>query len=316
MTGPATLHSPSARALGAGTGDAGATFGVMASTGEVRVVGLPQAVARDAIEGAIAETRRIEAKYSRYRADSVVSRINALAGSGATVDVDAETAGLLDFADRMFEHSSGCFDITSGVLRAAWDFRSGRLPSADEIRALLPRIGWRRTGWRQGARSIRLPAGMELDFGGFGKEYAVDRAAAVLVEAGATGGFVNLGGDVRVIGPNALGAAWQIGIRHPRKPDAALVSVSITRGGLATSGDYERFMEVGGRRYCHILDPRTGWPVQSWQSVSVVAPVCLAAGALTTSAMLAGDSAEEFLRAQGARYVAVSADGRVARGGL
>jgi thiamine biosynthesis lipoprotein len=300
--------------------DVGAEFAVMASRAVVRVSGLCAPDARAAIEAAVAEVRRIEAKYSRYREDSIVSRINAAAGSGQAVTVDDETAGLLDFADALYVQSGGRFDITSGVLRRAWDFRSGRLPDPRRLEALVSLIGWsrvRRARGADGTWSVALPAeGMEIDFGGFGKEYAADRAAALLVSAGARGGFVNLGGDLRVIGPDAHGAPWRFGIQHPRAADGVIGSIELAHGALATSGDYERFMEIDGRRYCHILDPRTGWPVDAWQSISVVAPVCLAAGALTTTAMLAGAGAEAFLRSQGARYFAVSASGAVIRAGL
>jgi thiamine biosynthesis lipoprotein len=154
---------------------------------------------------------------------------------------------------------------------------------------------------------------MEIDFGGIGKEYAADRAAGVLLAAGAQHGFVNLGGDVRAIGPAADGSPWRIGIQHPRAEAGVTIgAIDLATEGLATSGDYERYLEIDGQRYCHILDPRTGWPVQHWQSVSVSAPVCAAAGACSTVAMLLPhDEALEFLRAQGLRYLAIDAAGEV-----
>jgi thiamine biosynthesis lipoprotein len=301
-------------------GDVGAEFAAMASQGAVRVTGLPVARARDAIAAAIAEVHRIERKYSRYRADSVVTRINVAAGIGDAMEVDDETAGLIDFAAALFEQSDGRFDITSGVLRRAWDFRSGRLPEPAQIAALLRLVGWRHVAWRSdSAKSPRIALtlpGMELDFGGFGKEYAADRAAAILAGHGASGGFVNLGGDIRVIGPDAQGMPWRFGIQHPREAERVLGTIHLASGALATSGDYERFMHVEGRRYCHILDPRSGWPVDCWQSVSVGAPVCLAAGALTTTAMLAGEDAAVFLESQGAPFFAVSATGEIVRRGI
>jgi len=148
---------------------------------------------------------------------------------------------------------------------------------------------------------------MEIDFGGFGKEYAADRAVALLAERGARHGFVNLGGDIRVLGPQPDGQPWRFGIQHPRKPEATIASIELAEGALATSGDYERYLEHEGRRYCHILDPRTGWPVAHWQSMSVVAPLAVAAGALTTIAMLKAEAALEFLRGQGVGFLAVDA---------
>jgi thiamine biosynthesis lipoprotein len=285
-------------------------FDAMASCNEVVVAGMAEGAARAAAQAAADEVRRIEAKYSRYRADSVVSRINASAG-GAAVAVDAETAGLLDFAARLFEASGGLFDVTSGPLRRAWDFRAGRVPAEAELAPLRALVGWHGVEWD--GRALRLPrAGMELDFGGIGKEYAADRAQAVLLEAGARHGFVNLAGDLRLVGPAADGTPWTFAIQHPRDPGAACAQVQLSHGALATSGDYERFFVTpDGRRCCHILDPRTGQPVAHWQSISVIAPSCAAAGALATIGMLLGPQALPFLHSQGAAFLAVDPLGDV-----
>ena len=287
-------------------------FAAMACEAELTVAG--RAPDRRVLDAAAAEVRRIERAYSRYRADSIVSRINAAAGSGLAIEVDAETTGLLDFAARLHAQSDGLFDLTSGILRRAWDFRSGRLPEATALAALRARIGWQKVDWQPAARRIALTEpGMELDFGGFGKEYAADRAAAVLQAGGITSGYVNLGGDLRVLGPRPDGRGWTLGIQHPRDDRRTLAGVEVKSGALATSGDYERYMDIAGRRYCHILDPRTGWPVQHWQSVSVIAPVCLAAGALSTVAMLKGPEAPAFLTAQQVPWLAVDAGGEIVR---
>ena len=286
-------------------------FDAMASHNEIVVAGVPRAIADAAAQQAAAEVRRIEAKYSRYRADSVISRINAAAGSGHAVPVDDETAGLLDFAARLFELSQGRFDISSGPLRRAWDFRSGRVPSDAALAALLPLVGWPLVERDAGGVHLTRP-GMELDFGGIGKEYAADRAQAVLAQAGLRHGFVNLGGDLRVLGPQADGRPWTFGIQHPRRADAVCAQVLLAQGALATSGDYERFfITPDGRRCCHILDPRSGQPVAHWQSVSVIAPLCTAAGALATIAMLSGAAATTFLREQGVAFLAVDPLGHI-----
>jgi len=290
-------------------------FTAMASPCEVRLAGLPRALATAHAEIAIAEVRRVEHKYSRYRPDSIVSRINAAAGSGAAVEVDAETSQLLDFAAQLNALSEGRFDITSGVLRRAWDFRSARIPTPYALAEAVAQIGWPRV--QRTPETVVLPdAGMEIDFGGFGKEYAADRAAALLERDGATSGIVNLGGDLRVLGPRPDGSAWSIGIQHPRAPERAIASVRLARGALATSGDYERFFEVDGKRYCHILNPATGWPVQGWQSISVVAPLCVAAGAMSTIALLHEDAAPAFLAGQQVAWLGVDRDGDVIRHGL
>ena len=287
-------------------------FVAMASDCEVRLAGVSAARAQTLAALAIAEVRRIETKYSRYRPDSVVSQINAAAGHDAPVAIDSETAQLLAFATQLFQLSGGLFDATSGVLRHAWDFKVGRKPTAQQLADILPRIGWDHVQWNdQTARLLRK--GMELDFGGFGKEYAADRAATLLAKEGAQHGWMNLGGDIRVIGPQPDGSPWSMGIRNPRRDDAVIASIPISSGALASSGDYERFFIEGEQRFCHILNPKTGWPAQHWQSISVIAPLCVAAGAMSTTAMLKGPDAIAFLEGQGVSYLAVDADGHVLR---
>jgi thiamine biosynthesis lipoprotein len=290
-----------------------AAFRAMASEHTIVVDGVAEARADAAIAAAIADIRRIEAKYSRYRDDSVTSAINRAAG-GAAVAVDAETAALLDYADQCFRISDGRFDVTSGVLRRAWDFRRvpPRLPDARELAVLCAQVGWSEV--ERDGHSIRLPrTGMEVDFGGIGKEYAADRAAAILAEHGVAHALVNLGGDVRALGGQADGSPWRIGVRHPRATDAgaAIAVVPLTDGAVATSGDYERYIEVDGRRYCHLLDPRTGWPVHAWQSVSVLAPLAVVAGSVATIAMLCADAAPALLASQGLPWLGVDAAGHV-----
>ena len=285
------------------------TFSAMASHCEVRVYAPDEAAARGWSDAAIGEVRRIETKYSRYRDDSVTTAINRAAG-GTPVNVDAETAGLLDFAAELHAQSDGAFDLTSGVLRRAWDFKAGRTPSQATLDQLLPRVGWSKIDWR--SPTLRLRDEMEIDFGGIGKEYASDRAAAIIVEMGGRHGLVNLGGDVRVIGPHADGRAWRVAVQEPRgEPGTTIAHLNVAHGAMATSGDYERYFVHEGRRYSHLLDPRTGWPVEHWRAVSVVAPLCIAAGACATVAMLSPvENALTFLEKQSVRYLAIDSEGR------
>jgi FAD:protein FMN transferase len=244
------------------------------------------------------EIERLEQKYSRYRADSLLSRINTSAGDANGVEVDTETASLLDYAATCHAQSGGLFDVTSGILRRAWDFRSGRLPEPARLAELLPRVGWQKVRWS--GRRIALPiAGMELDLGGYVKEYAADRVAALLRSQGCSAGLVDLGGDLAIVGPHPDGRPWIVGIRDASDPERAALSVPLSSGGVATSGDYERCMVVDGVRYGHILDPRTGWPVASLASVTVFASTCLVAGSASTIAMLQGESARAWLDALG-----------------
>jgi len=245
----------------------------------------PRTAQTDAMaQSAVDEVLRIEAKYSRYRADSLLSRINAGAGD-RPLPCDEETFNLLRFADHLWHVTAGRFDATSGIYRRAWNFRSGLVPTPAQVEALRPLVDWRAVEWD--TQGVRLSmAGMELDFGGFCKEYAADRAAGVLRAAGLAHALVELGGDVVAVGRRPDDNPWQIGVRHPREQGRLLATVPLDNCALATSGDYERFIETPSARYCHVLDAHTGWPVRHWQSVSVVAATCLAAGAATTSVML------------------------------
>jgi thiamine biosynthesis lipoprotein len=281
-------------------------FRAMAAENEIQVHA-DEELARRAAAEAIAEVMRIEAKYSRYRAESVVSRINAAAGSA--VDIDAETRGLLAYADACFLQSGGLFDATSGVLRRAWRFERPRVPDDAEIAPLLRLIGWGRVDL--GEASVRLPdGGMELDFGGFGKEYAVDRAASVLRGAGVESALVNLAGDLMILGAQPDGSPWRVGIRHPRRDGELIATLPVSSGALATSGDYERFIEVSGVRHCHVLDPRTGRSARGFQSVTVHAASCLVAGSASTIAMLKGrDGGLAWLRGLGLPHFCVLDDG-------
>ncbi len=283
----------------------------MACDNDIQLYAPDKEQADRAAEAAISEVKRIEARYSRYLDGSVVTRINQAAG-GAPVLVDDETKSLLNYAEICYQQSEGLFDITSGVLRRVWDFKSNEIPSNTSIGGILGQIGWHRVEMHN--QYIRLPVvGMEIDFGGFGKEYAVDRAGAVLASCGITSAMINLGGDLMVMGPHPDNSPWRIGLRHPRTDSVLLATLPITAGAVASSGDYERYIDFEGRRYSHILNPRTGWPVQDgFQSVTVHAPSCLVAGSATTIAMLKGESAGlSWLENLGLPFIAVTAKGAI-----
>jgi thiamine biosynthesis lipoprotein len=264
-----------------------------------------------AFAAGVAEVLRLERKYSRYRDDSEAARINASAGDPRGVEVDRETAGLLDYADTCFRESGGLFDVTSGVLRRVWNLKSGRLPSREEVDSALELVGWDRVVW-DGARLVLPRPGMEVDFGGYVKEYAADRVAELIRRRGLRHGLVDLGGDLAIVGPHPDGSAWRVGVRDPRRPDSAVAAVDLHGGAIASSGDYERCMIVDGVRYGHILDPRSGWPVQGLAAVSVVAPHCLVAGTASTVAMLKGEVAgRAWLDALGLPHLCVDQKGAV-----
>jgi thiamine biosynthesis lipoprotein len=243
-----------------------------------------------------AEVQRIEQKFSRYRESSLLQAINKNAGIKST-NIDAETAGLLNYAQLCYEQSEGLFDITSGILRQVWNFKTNTLPNAKNLQQLLPLINWSSVQWNE--KEIFLPKeGMEIDFGGFGKEYAADRAAEIFQSLGILHGLVDLGGDIRIIGDKVDTSGWNIGIRDPEQPGQAISYVTLHQGAMATSGNYERFMQVSGKHYCHIMKADTGWPVNHWASVTILAPQCLVAGSLATLTMLAEQKANSGLKSK------------------
>lgn len=268
------------------------------------------ALSSQAVEAAIDEVRRIENKYSRYRPDSLLSKINRTAGETSATYCDEETEWLLNFANTLYQQSDGLFDITSGILRNAWDFSRPVMPSPAKLSSLLRLIGWDKV--ERIDRSIRLPlVGMEIDLGGFGKEYASDRAASVLSRMGITSGYVNLGGDICVIGPQPDGQPWLIGIRHPRQENEVVATIPISRGALATSGDYEKYFDLDGKRYCHVLNPRTGYPARYWSSVSVMAPLAIVAGSYSTIAILKETAGLQFLQEAQVSYLGIDVQAQV-----
>ncbi len=254
-----------------------------------------------------AEIQRIEQKFSRYRDSSLLQTINNNAGIKVT-PIDAETAALLNYADLCYQQSEGLFDITSGILRKAWNFKSKTLPSNNDIQALLPLIDWSSIRWDQ--NEVFLPKkNMEIDFGGFGKEYAADKAAEIFQSMGVQHGLIDLGGDIRIIGDKVDMTGWEIGIRDPKQPQQAISQITLHGGAMATSGNYERFMKVNNQHYCHIMKANSGWPVNHWASVSILAPQCLVAGSLATLTMLGEEDGLPWLKEQEVPFLIINVDG-------
>lgn len=270
-------------------------FAAMASPCSVQVDGVTQKEANRLGQLAETEARRIETKYSRYREDSVLSTINR--SHGELVEIDDETRALIDYAAQCHALSDGLFDITSGVLRRVWKFDgSDNVPTGDAVAAILPFIGWGKVDVED--RGIRLQPGMEIDFGGLGKEYAVDRALLILAAETDAPLLVNFGGDLRVSGLRESRRPWRIAIEDADGGDAQSL-VEIGEGALTTSGDAKRFLLKDGVRYSHILNPKTGWPVVNPpRSVTVAAATCMEAGILSTLAMAYGADAESFLETE------------------
>ena len=233
------------------------------------------------------EARRIEVKYSRYRETSVISEINRNAGR-TPVAVDEETAMLVQSALDLGRLTDGRFDPTVGALRRVWDFKGGRVPSAEEVVSLLPLVNAAAVSVRNGTVFLRCP-GMEIDLGGVGKEYAVDRVAALLSDEGVEAAIVNFAGDVRTVGHRGDGRPWKVGVMDPRDRLRCRFAIrALGDAGIATSGDYERCFFQDGVRYHHILDAKTGWPARGVASATAVAATAFTAGRLATAAFLLG----------------------------
>lgn len=276
------------------------TFIAMASPCEILLSSPEASEAQKAASLAFTETIRIERKYSRYRAENIIHQINH--SEGEPVAVGDETFRLLTYAGQCYELSQGKFDVTSGVLRRAWEFKGKEVvPDENLIEDLLNLVGWDKVVLEN--KTIRLRPGMEIDLGGVGKEYAVDRVADLLHSITNQPLLVNFGGDIRAIGKNPKSGPWRIGIEKPTESGSALGMVELVNGAVATSGNAQRYCFVKGKRRGHILDPTTGWPVRNAPlSVTVIAANCLEAGLLSTLAMLQGEKAESFLEEVGFRH--------------
>lgn len=273
----------------------------MASPCELLIDCLDVTLAKKLTAIAYAETKRIEQKFSRYSSCNLMAQINT--SQGKKVAIDSETFRLLEFANTCYQLSDGMFDISSGVLRKAWKFDgSDNVPTRQQVEAVKPNIGWQKIVYDQ--QSITLAKAMELDFGGIGKEYAVDSVAQLCQQQQPEiSVVVNFGGDIQVTRPRHNNQYWLIGIECLDNAQQAVKVLKIKQGGLATSGDAKRYLQKNGVRYSHILNPKTGYPVEhAARSVTVAASHCTQAGLLATLALLKGQQAEAFLQQQEVIY--------------
>ncbi len=267
--------------------------------------------ANEAMEAAFDEVRRVEELASRYIETSLISRWNARTASADTID--PEIAAVVARALVVAELSKGAFDPTIAPVVDLWDFEAGaRVPDEDEVRGALVDVDYAFVDVRANEGVVAAPIDTELDLDGIIKGYAVDRAVEVLREADIEAAIVDAGGDVGFLGASPTGPAWRVGVKHPRR-DGLIGVLAVEGGSVATSGDYQRFIEVDGVRYHHLIDPETGYPARSLSSATVWTRSALDADALATAVFVMGpeDGIALAERLDEVEALVVTADGEV-----
>jgi thiamine biosynthesis lipoprotein len=264
-------------------------FRAMSTECRVNFYGVPASIARDFQQDTVAWVAQFEARYSRFIPDSLIGRINAAAGEH-WVEIDSETERIFTLCQELFFFTRGAFDPTALPLIKLWNWKAQPpvIPNDEVIRATLGLVGWNKVQHR--ANGIFLPLkGMAMDLGGIGKEYAVDCVMNMAISRGIPNVMVDFGQDVRVRGHAPDKKFWWIGLEDANHPGKCWTGVAVKDHAVATSGDYLRNFQINGRRYGHILDPRTGYPVSNeCRAVSVIAPSCTIAGLFSTTAFILG----------------------------
>lgn len=287
-------------------------FAAMGTTCEVQYASDNLDAARSFEAAAQGWVERFESRCTRFRDDSVIGRINCSAGTGEWIEVDPDMERIFDVCGSICGMTHGLLDASAAPLARLWNYKSAspRIPTAAEIAAALRCVGWQRVERRPGG--IRLPErGMALDLGGWGKEYAVDAVARLAREHGLDSVLVDFGHDINASGAPPGRPAWHVGLEDPARPGTRSGSIALVHRAVASSGDYLRCFIHGGRRYGHIIDPRTGRPVANGcRQVTVVGTTCLMAGVLSTTAFILGPS-------EGLRWIqdTMGAEGRIVADG-
>jgi thiamine biosynthesis lipoprotein len=256
---------------------------------EITAVAPSETLAQAALTAGFHEIRRLENLLSTWIETSELSRVNQAAGQ-EPVSVSDETFSLLTRAVEIADYTDGGFNIAIGPAVKLWNIpEAPRIPSEIELEIAAQYVDYHRINLDPARRAVFLEKpGMQIDVGGIGKGFAAEKAAAVMREAGASGGLVAVAGDFRVFGKRADGTAWPIGIQHPRQPGKVLATLDATDEAISTAGDYARFFIKDEVRYHHILDPRTLQPARLCQSVTIVAPDGATADGLDTGVFVMG----------------------------
>lgn len=287
----------------------------------IKVYGDDAATLPAAVAAAYGEMHRIAALVDRFPAAgtedcrrSDVCRINEMAGIGP-VRVDADTLAMLLLAKKYHDLSDGAFDVTIGPVMDLWDFAGDhpKVPASQSIVDTLPLVDIESLVVNAVESSVYLrKVGMKLDLGALAKGYATEKALQALVRQGIKKALIDAGGNIRVLGSNARNAPWRIGIKDPRKADALVAIVALEDAAAVTSGDYYRYFEAGGKRYHHILDPRSGYPASENMSMTVLCPDAGLADLLSTAFfVMKVEEALPLAERLGVNLVMVNAEGRI-----
>ena len=266
------------------------TLKLMGSRFDISVVAQDSIEANNYIDTAINEISRIEKLISSWDANSQTSEINRQAGI-KPVKVDKELFDLIHRAIGISKLTDGAFDISYASMDKLWKFDGSMnfMPSKEKIKASVAKVGFENILLDQDNSTVFLKnEGMKIGFGAIGKGYAADKAKNLLIQKGVKAGIINASGDMNTWGMQPNGEAWKVAITNPMNKNKVFALLPITNGAVVTSGNYEKYVEFNGKRYTHIIDPRTGYPSTGIISVTVFAPKAELADALATSVFVMG----------------------------
>jgi thiamine biosynthesis lipoprotein len=264
---------------------------------------------RALVEEVMSEYRRIDTDMSTYKPESAISAVNAHAAE-RPMPIAAELYSLIARSLELSAASRGAFDITYESVGYLYDFRARQRPDDRQIAERLGAIDYRHVLLDSATRSVRFAVpGVRINLGGIAKGYAVEHGARLLRAQGVEHALLNAGGDTRVIG-DRRGQPWIVGIRHPRREDQVITRLPLVDEAISTSGDYERFFEDGGKRYHHIINPRTGRPTEDVLTVTVIGPDATLTDGLGTAIFVLGAEAGLALIEGFPEYEAIVVDGR------
>ncbi len=266
------------------------SFYSMGSTVELKFYSPSEELFHRVVDACVERTKEIDWLFSNYRDDSVLADVNRNSGV-RSVSVPGEFLRLVRTSIRYSELTEGAFDITVGSLFELWraETKAGRLPARSRIRDALGCTGFRRIKIDEAKSQVFFERDcVRLDFGAIGKGYAVDEMVKIAKRNGITRGLVNFGGNIYAMDPPAGKKFWDVGVRKPGSGNEIISKIDLVNKGVATSGDYERYFEHGGKRYSHIIDPRTGWPAEDVTSVVAVSRSATEADVFSTAVSVLG----------------------------